>query len=282
MSDTSSIPTVHLQQPTRVETPCDVETDDEYLLSIRPYRPPPKPSSPLSIPSHLELQDLADPVRHPFSRGTSPDVTSSPSELSRRAPNTPSHVSVASPLPSPNQSTLKQPEFIDAETRPGPEDAEGSTRWSFRSRKANQLQPYRFDRLQYKQQLRGNPDAVVAPLSSRRRRSSPASTMDQDFVEDEDEDTQETGELSGLTFTGEEESQSQPRDTFRARRKVPPSRPSPPAPPLPQWFLDGMREISETDSDGDEVVEYLADRARKEQAAEVHNGDLPGVSQIIT
>ena len=254
---------------------------------MRPYRPLDAPStptsnSPLSPSSRQASQDppnLAEPL---FSRGPSPDITSSPSELSRRIGGSSSNDFTRSPSPASGAQHLSilQSELVDSEPRPGPEDAEGSTRrWSFRSRKANQLQPYRFDRLQYKRQLRGNPDAVVAALGSHRRRSSPGSSVDLDFVADDDEEnTQETGELSGLTITGEEESQSQSRDSHHPRRGVPSRRPSPPTQPPPQWYLDGMREISDPGSGDDEVVGYLADRSRKQAAAEANNDGMPVVS----
>ena len=257
--------------------------DDEYLLSIEQYRPSDDPSvptsnSPSSPPSRRASQEPLDFTRPLSSRGTSPDVTSSPSELSRRIGGSPSNTFTGSPSPAPDiqRSLVAQPEPIDPELRPGPEDAEGSTRrWSFRSRKANQLQPYRFDRLQYKRQLRGNPDAVEIALSPRRRRSSPGSSVDHDFLANDDEgNTQETGEFSGLTITGEDESQSQPRNTHHPRWST-----SPPAQPPPQWFLDGMKEISDAGSGDDEVVGYLAGRSRKQAAAKANGSDeLPVVS----
>jgi hypothetical protein len=105
--------------------------------------------------------------------------------------------------------------------------------------------------------------------------------MDQDFIADDDkENTQETSELSGLTITGEEESQSWSRDGHHPRPGVPPPRAGALAQPPPQWYLDGMEEISGTDSEGDEVVEYLAGRSRKKQppAEANNNGEAPAVS----
>ena len=104
--------------------------------------------------------------------------------------------------------------------------------------------------------------------------------MDQEFIADDDEEgTQGTGELSGLTITGEEESQSQSRDTHRHRRVVPASEPIPPELPPPQWFLDGMNEISDADTD-DDVAGYLAGYSHKKPAAAElsNNGNRPGVS----
>lgn len=224
---------------------------------MRPYRPLDAPSTPLSnSPSsqslHQALQGPPDLDGSSF-QGTSPDNTSSPSEPSRSSPRT-----LARSPPPPRdvqRSGIQPPVSVNDETRPGPEDAEGSTRrWSFRSRKANQLQPYRFDRLQYKQQLRWNPDAVVTALSPPRRRSSPRSATDQEFIIDHDEDdTQETGER-------EEETQ-------------------PPALSPPQWFLDGMKEISDAESD-DDVVGYLAGCSHKKlPTAEFRdNAKVSGVS----
>jgi len=104
--------------------------------------------------------------------------------------------------------------------------------------------------------------------------------MDQDFIADDDEEnTQETGGLSGPTITGEEESQSQSRDSHHPRRRFPSLRASPPAQPPPQWYLDGMKEISDTDSDNDEMVGYLVGRSHKQSAADVdNNGEPPAVS----
>ena len=261
----------------------DVDMDDEYLLSMKPYRPSDDPSVPTSNPPsspplHKASQEPFDFTRPLSSRGTSPDITSSPSELSRRVGGSSPNTFARSPSPALDirRSPIPRPEPINPEPRPGPEDAEGSTRrWSFRSRKANQLQPYRFDRLQYKRQLRGNPDAVEVALSPRRRRSSPGSSVDHDFLANDDEgNTQETGELSGLTITGEDESQSQSRNTHRPHRS-----PSPPAQPPPQWFLEGMKEISDAGSGDDEVVGYLAGRSRKQATAKSNgNDELPIVS----
>ena len=260
--------------------------DDEYLLSIKPYRPPDDPSTPTSNfpsspPSRQASQKPLDPTRPPSSRGTSPGVTSSPSELSRRIGGSSSTTFTRSPSSAPDirRPSVPQLELVNPEPRPGPEDAEGSTsRWSFRSRKANQLQPYRFDRLQYKHQLRGNPDAVEIALSPRRRRSSPGSSVDHDFFADDDEgNTQETGEFSGLTITGEDESQSQSRDSHHPRRSAASRSVSPPAQPPPQWFLEGMKEMSDEGSGDDGVVGYLADRSRKQAAAKTNDNDEPHV-----
>ena len=281
----SSVAGTHLGPLRKLEPPDDVEMGDEYLLSIKPHQPLNAPSTPTSnspslSSSRRESQGTPD-LRNigPLSRGTSPDVTSSPSELSRRIGASSSHTSARSPSAVPDipLPLISQPQLVDPEPRPGPEDAEGSTRrWSFRSRKANQLQPYRFDRLQYKQQLRGNPEAVVTALNPHRRRSSPGLTMDQDFIADDDEEN--TQETSGLTFTEGEENESQSRDNHHPRRIALP-RASPPAQSPPQWYLDEMEQISGTDSDDDEVVGYLAGRSReKQQAAEADDGRAPAVS----
>ena len=279
------------EQSEELGLPEDVEMDDEYLLAMTPYRPldapTPTSNSLSSPPSRQASQDASYlPLAGPFSsRNRSPDIPSSPSELSRRMGDSSSHASARSspPVLGTHNSSIQQPEHVDPEPRPGPEDAEGSTRrWAFRSRKANQLQPYRFDRLQYKQQLRGNPDAVVTALSPHRRRSSPGTTMDQEFIADDDEEnTQETGELPGFSLTGEEDSESQARDSRNPRRRAAPPTVGSPAQPPPQWYLDGMEQLSDTDSDEDKVVGYLADRSRTNKlAAEANNnGKTPAVSR---
>jgi len=97
--------------------------------------------------------------------------------------------------------------------------------------------------------------------------------MDQDFIADDEENTQETGELSGLTNTGEEESQSLSRDSHHPRQGIPSRRVSPLEQSPPEWYLDGMKEISDMDGDDDEVVGYLVDRSRKNQAAAEASND---------
>ena len=137
----------------------------------------------------------------------------------------------------------------------------------------NQLQLHRFDCLQYKQQLQWNPNAVVSPPWC--QRSSPGSVMDQDFTVDDDEgNTQESGKLSGLTFTArEEESQSRPRSIYNHYQTAPSPRASPPNLAPTQWFLEGMNEISDMDSDSDDVFGYLADHSHEGQAATEGNSD---------
>ena len=245
---------------------------------MMPYRPigasPTHFSNPPSSLSTPQVSDNPlDPVTHLSSRGTSPDVTSSASERSRpHIRDNLSHNPITSHSQTVHRSITQRPEPVDAETRPGPEDAEGSTRrWSFRSRKANQLQPYSFDRMQYKRQLQWDPDAVVSALSPPRRRSSPGSPMDQDFIADDDQTTQETGEFSGLTSAGGEESQSQSKFIDHPLQGSP-SKASHPTPPPPQWFLDGMNEISEMDSDHEDVFGYLTGHSHKGQLdVEVNN-----------
>ena len=105
--------------------------------------------------------------------------------------------------------------------------------------------------------------------------------MDQDFITDDDEEnTQETG-VPGPALTGEEESGPRSGDSPRPRLGVSSPRVSPPAQPLPQWYLDGMEQISDTDDDDDEVVGYLAGRSReKKSTAETNNnGGAPVVSR---
>ena len=105
--------------------------------------------------------------------------------------------------------------------------------------------------------------------------------MDQDFIaDDDDENTQETGELHGLTLAGKEGSGFRSGDG-RSRSSVPSPRASPPIQPPPQWYLDGMDQISNTDSDDDEVVGYLVGHSReKKSTAETNNnGEAPAVSR---
>ncbi|KAG1876642.1 Mus7/MMS22 family-domain-containing protein [Suillus subalutaceus] len=66
------------------------------------------------------------------------------------------------PLPPPPPVPPSPPLVI-------PEDPEPVSRYSLRRREARQLQPYAFDKAQYKAQMKANPDAIVKFVSPQRR-----------------------------------------------------------------------------------------------------------------
>lgn len=101
------------------------------------------------------------------------------------------------PLPSPHMS----PHTLHAIQQA--QEAERA-RYSLRTRKAQQLKPYEYDKLLYKRQMRSNPDALVKvvspPRPTRRQRSKSAQPRDGSDAEDEylaredDEDDEEAKE----------------------------------------------------------------------------------------
>ncbi|KAH9949775.1 Mus7/MMS22 family-domain-containing protein, partial [Amylocystis lapponica] len=75
---------------------------------------------------------------------------------------------------------------------PAQEAEQAPGRYSLRTRQAKQVKPYAFDKLAYKRQLRGIPDAIVSPLRVRRhgsprRRSGSGSAGEEEFADEEGE-----------------------------------------------------------------------------------------------
>jgi hypothetical protein len=72
------------------------------------------------------------------------------------------------------------------------------TRYTLRARQAKQLNPYAYDKIQYKQQLRSNPDAIVKIVSPKKG----GHHGHQQSYDDEDAEMQNWGELDGYDADG--------------------------------------------------------------------------------
>lgn len=162
------------------------------LLLFTPQRSsavsPPAPSTPPS------------PFRHATSSSNAGHINRTPPVDIPSSPLTPA----PSPEPRPRSVTSSPPH---AEQQPGDDDpipehilAEASRPYSLRQRKARQLNPYLYDQVEYKRQLKSNPDAIVPALHSRRRHGSPrqhesdkesGSDADAGNVEDEEDPEEE-------------------------------------------------------------------------------------------
>ena len=77
---------------------------------------------------------------------------------------------------------------------PEPIQVINPTRYSLRARQAKQLNPYAYDKIQYKQQLRSNPDAIVKIISPMKGGHHHGHQQD---YEDEDAEMQEYWEVDG-------------------------------------------------------------------------------------
>ncbi|KAG1811430.1 Mus7/MMS22 family-domain-containing protein [Suillus subaureus] len=148
------------------------------------FSSPPGPSTqssqgpiPKSIRKHTHMpRDSPPRTPHPSDhRSPSPDelLLISPESRSKRllTPITPIAQDPSSPavqsrdrLPLPPPPPVPPPPPLVI-----PEDPEPVSRYSLRRREARQLQPYAFDKAQYKAQMKANPDAIVKFVSPQRR-----------------------------------------------------------------------------------------------------------------
>lgn len=149
------------------------------------FSSPPGPSTqssqgiiPQSVrnPTHMPQDTPPCTPHHSGRRSPSPDellLISPESRLRRQLtsispitqdPSSPAVESQdRSPLPPPPVPAFPSPLLVI------PEDPEPINRYSLRRREARQLQPYAFDKAQYKAQMKANPDAIVKFVSPQRR-----------------------------------------------------------------------------------------------------------------
>ncbi|KAG1760863.1 Mus7/MMS22 family-domain-containing protein [Suillus occidentalis] len=105
-------------------------------------------------PDELLLISPESRLRHPLTPIT--PITQDPSSPAVQSQD-------RSPLPPPPPPALPSSLLVISE------DPEPINRYSLRRREARQLQPYAFDKAQYKAQMKANPDAIVKFVSPQRR-----------------------------------------------------------------------------------------------------------------
>lgn len=147
---------------------------DSWLLFSSPPGPSTQSSQELipqstGKPTHM-TRDTPPRTAYPSGRRSpSPDelLLISP-ETRSRCPLTPI-TRITQDLPSP---AVQSQDLLPLPSPPPliiPEDPEPVNRYSLRRRQARQLQPYAFDKAQYKAQMKANPDAIVKFVSPQHR-----------------------------------------------------------------------------------------------------------------
>ncbi|KAF9221440.1 hypothetical protein BS17DRAFT_785404 [Gyrodon lividus] len=163
-------------------------TDPWSLFSSPLHRPstPHPTSSPRSRdrpnPKRRENDATASSPLTPVSSPTRPTPAPSPSPDPLQLIS-PVQRPIAQPKsPPPHSSPLDPSLLVDSAPLVIPEDLHPLSRYSLRRREARQLNPYAYDKLLYKQQMKSNPDAIVKFGSPTRR---PVSRWGQDGTQGE-------------------------------------------------------------------------------------------------
>lgn len=145
----------------RENTPGTETSEFQSSLALPSTSPSPFPTSQASenmVPALFPEDSLPEQRLTPLS---SPGRLSSAPASVRASPE-PRQPSILSSPPENNNDleTIIEHEALFANDR----------RYSLRTRQAKQIRPYAYDKLSYKQQLRGNPDAIVKVISPRHHR----------------------------------------------------------------------------------------------------------------
>ncbi|KAG2068935.1 hypothetical protein BDR04DRAFT_1157335 [Suillus decipiens] len=224
---------------------------------------------PQSIQKHTHIHRGTPPrTPHPSGRRSpSPDelLLISPESHSRHklTPITPINQDPSSPvvqlqdrLPLPPPPVPPSPPLVI------PEDPEPVSRYSLRRREARQLQPYAFDKAQYKAQMKANPDAIVKFASPQRRE-----------MHGEDESQWADGQTQGGTqaeYIVPVDNPEEDRDYVdgegrRPRRRVTITEADHHNHEREEgWLPEALRDLSESDEiEGTDEVRKLAREARR-------------------
>ncbi|KAH7914631.1 Mus7/MMS22 family-domain-containing protein [Hygrophoropsis aurantiaca] len=160
------------------------------------------------------------------------------------------------------QSPAPQLTPIDVNPEDVPDD-EPHNRYALRRRQARQLNPYAYDKLQYKQQMRSNPDAIVKFRSPQRHHSLREGSGDEAT---QDMDTEEfvlpAGDLDNDDDYIESTRRRQRRNTSEENID-----------PIPNghattsgWLPEILKDLSSSDTDNDELRREI--RAQKVKEGE--------------
>ncbi|KAH7927866.1 hypothetical protein BV22DRAFT_245793 [Leucogyrophana mollusca] len=242
---------------------------DPWSLFSSPIRSRPvTPSSSMKRASD-EIEGLADPQQvsreSPRQRQTSP-LTPPPSsnQIALAMVRSPSHDSAGAPqAAAPPHSAVVT---IDPQSVLH-DDGFQYNRYALRTRQARQLNPYAYDKLQYKQQMRSNPDAIVK-FRSPRRRSEPGA------FERGEEGTQDASVEDYVFPTGDiEDDEDYVGSTGRRRRRSASAvqdEGEGTSGPLsaPGWLPEFLRDLSDSDIEDDEVRKDVKASRKAREAAE--------------
>ncbi|KAF9245333.1 Mus7/MMS22 family-domain-containing protein [Melanogaster broomeanus] len=168
-----------------------------------------------------------------------------------------------SPLPHSSGSALSLP--ADNVPPAIPEDPYDVRRYSLRRREARQLNPYAYDKVLYKQQMKSNPEAVVKFRSPRRRSGSRGDDEDatqgdylyeldnpdedEDYVDREDRGGRRRGRRTENVDLGDESGeQGQEREAGEKDEG---------------WLPETLKALSSSDDDDHDEIRKLAKQVRR-------------------
>ncbi|KAG6334435.1 hypothetical protein ID866_4656 [Astraeus odoratus] len=237
-------------------------SSDPWSLFSSPLRRPSTPPRTSQNPpdsSHLVSASPTPQITVQSSPLT--PITSPPRPARHRSPSL-DELLLLSPVPGPStvQAPSPRPDSSAQDSRPPliPEDTElSAVRYSLRRRDPRQLNPYAYDKLLYKQQMRSNPDAIVKFASPTRR-----SHGHREEYEDESQAT--------YVFPLDNQEEDGDYTETAARRRQRTSGPD--ADPDTRasgerdigWLPETLRPLSSSDDDDDEI-RRLAKKARRER-----------------
>ncbi|KAF8557733.1 hypothetical protein OG21DRAFT_1601471 [Imleria badia] len=270
-SQSVEAPSTSLPLPHSLPRSLSVYTDHHSPFSSPLHRPttPPQTSSQRS-------HDLSSSARRNLHRVASSPLTpvSSPARLARtssqspdplllsalRRPQSPHSLSSRSNLPPAIPPRVHSP-LVEI-----PEDPHPLGRYSLRRREARQLNPYAYDKLLYKQQLKSHPDAIVKFRSPRHRLSSGG--VGEDGTQDEFVFPLDNPDEDGDYVDVESESGRRSRRRVQSSDQHDMSGEDGQAMETRQvqegWLPETLKELSSSDEDDNEIRK-LARRVRRER-----------------
>ncbi|KAH0836569.1 cell differentiation family, Rcd1-like-domain-containing protein [Lanmaoa asiatica] len=247
-----------------------ISTDHYSLLSSPCRRPttPPQTSSQRSHDRsssgrrkrHFVASSPLTPVSSPALLAQTPSQSPDPLQLlSARRPQAPHFIASRSNLPPAIPHPVRSPPVEI------PEDPQPLGRYSLRRREARQLNPYAYDKLLYRQQLKSHPDAIVKFRSSRHRPGSggvgedgtqdefvfPLDNPDEDadYVDVEDENGRRRRRVQSFNRNNELGEDGQELEARQIDEG---------------WLPEALKGLSSSDEDDNEIRK-LARRVRRER-----------------
>lgn len=174
--------------------------------------------------------------------------------------SSPDELQLISPVLHSGTTSVSNPCYTDTPDAIIPEDTELPLRYSLRRRDPRQLNPYAYDKLLYKQQMRSNPDAIVKFRSPRRR--SPGQT----------EDNQEDTQLDYVPLENPDEDEDYVESIPKPPRVTSNTNPDQveeaPDESDTGWLPEALRPLSSSDEDDGEIRKLVKRLRREREKAE--------------
>jgi len=248
----SSVPSSASKPPESPHSSRSISTDPCSLFSSPMQRYPSPPAT--SSQNRVELSNMTFPGRAAIQSSPLTPLSSPPHYQTRFSST--DELQLVSPVRYSSTTSISNTRptdtLIEVSDAPIPEDTEPHlVRYSLRRRDPRQLNPYVYDKLMYKQQMRSNPDAIVKFRSPRRKSHG----------QPEEEDTQ----LAYCPPDNPDEDGDYVETIPKPRRGTSSTGPDhvDEAPDI-GWLPEALRPLSSSDEDNDEIRK-LAKKARRER-----------------